>query len=84
MKKLNELVSLQIQLNALGFQNELGKQNFHEDDKKVFEPGTVSIKIVSEDVTKTTKETSKGNDKALASLNNKHLDLLIDRGVLGS
>ena len=84
MKKRNELISLQKQIIALRFQNELGKQNFQEENKKVFEPVTVSNKVVSEDVIKTTEETSKGTDKALASLNNKHWDLLTDRGVLGS
>ena len=37
---LNELASLQDQVEAVRLQDKLGKQNFHEDLKKVFEPVT--------------------------------------------
>ena len=40
LEKLNKLISLQGQVKALGLQDRLGKQNFHEDMKKVFEPVT--------------------------------------------
>ena len=36
LKDLNELVSLQGQVKAVRLQDKLGKQNFHEDMKKVF------------------------------------------------
>ena len=52
LEHLNELVSLQNQVKAVRLQDKLGKQNFHEDMKKVFEPVTKTIKDVSEDVTK--------------------------------
>ena len=62
----------------------LCKQNFHEYIKKVFEPVTKSIQDVSEEVTKTKTETSQNNNKALEILNNKHPEILNDRGILPS
>ena len=52
--------------------------------KKVFEPITKSIKDVSEEVTKTTTETSNNINKALEILNNKLLEIMNDRGILVS
>ena len=52
-EKLNELVSLQDEEKTVRLQNKFGKQNFHEDEKKLFEPVTKTIKNISEDVTKT-------------------------------
>ena len=37
---LNDLVSLKNQVKAVRLQDRLGKKNFHEDMKKVFEPVT--------------------------------------------
>ena len=51
LKNLNELALLQNQVKALRVQDKLGKQNFHEDTKKVFEPVTKSIEDTSQDVT---------------------------------
>ena len=45
LEKLNELVSLQSQVKALGLQDQFVKQNFHEVTKKVAEPGAMTIKI---------------------------------------
>ena len=42
-EKLNELVSLQEQVKVVRLQDKLGKQNFHEDLKKVFETVTKSL-----------------------------------------
>ena len=53
LEKVNELVSLQDQVKAVRLQDKLGKQNLHEDMKKVFEPITKIIKDVCEDITKT-------------------------------
>ena len=53
LENLNELVSLQDQVKAVKLQEKLGRQNFHEDMKKVIEPVTRTIKDVSENVTKT-------------------------------
>ena len=57
-ESLNQLVSLRRQVKAVRLQDKLGKQNFHEDTKKIFEPVTKSIKDVSEEVIKTMTENS--------------------------
>ena len=71
LKNLNELVSLESQVKAKRLQDKLGKQNFHEGMKKVFEPVTKSFKDVSDEVTKTMTETSIKNNKAPEKLNDK-------------
>ena len=43
LENLEELVSLESQVKAVREQNKLGKQNFREDMKKVFEPATKSL-----------------------------------------
>ena len=58
LEKLNELVSLQDQVKVVRLQDKLGKQNFHEDMKKVFEPVIKSLENTSENLTKTITETS--------------------------
>ena len=50
--------------------------------KKLFGPVTKTIKVISQDVTKSITETSKRNNKALTNLNNKFLELMNDRGIL--
>ena len=40
LENLEELVSLQNQVKVVRLQDKFGKQNFHEDMKKVFEPIT--------------------------------------------
>ena len=50
---LNELASLQDQVETVILQDKLGKQNFHEDMKKVFEPVTKSLENTSQDIIKT-------------------------------
>ena len=62
---------MQNQVEKVRLQDKRGKQNFHEDMKKVFEPVTNTTKDVSEEVTKTMTENSIKNNKALESLNNK-------------
>ena len=56
---------------AVILQDEVGKQNFHEDMKKVFEPMTDIVKDVSTDISKTIRETSIKNNKAISDLNEK-------------
>ena len=51
LEKLNELLSLQSQVQEVRLQDKLGKQNFHED-KKVFEPVTKSLENTSQNLTK--------------------------------
>ena len=50
LKNLEELVSLQSQVKAVRLQDKLGKQNFHKDMKKVFEPVTKSLEKTSQDI----------------------------------
>ena len=83
-ENLNELASLQNEVRAVGLQDKLGKQSFHEDMKKVFEPVTKTNKNVSEDVTKTMMITSKENNLTLENLNNKLIEIKNDRGILAS
>ena len=40
LEKLEELVPLENQVKVVRLQDKLGKQNFHEHMKKVFEPVT--------------------------------------------
>ena len=49
--KVEELASLQNRVEVW-LQEKLGKQNFHENMKKVFEPVTDTIKNTSENLTK--------------------------------
>ena len=84
LENLNELALLQDQLKAVRLQDNLGKQKFHEDMKKVLEPVTKTIKDVSEGVTKTMMITSKENNLALEKLNNKLLEVMNDRGIVAS
>ena len=84
LEYLSELVSLENQVHAVKLQDKLGKQNFHEDMKNVFEPVTKTIKDVSEDLTKTMLITSKENNMALRNLNNKLLEIMNDRGISAS
>ena len=69
LEKLNEWVSLQEQVNVVRLQDKLGKQNFHEDLKKVFEPVTKSLEKTSENITKSLTETSINNNKTIENLN---------------
>ena len=82
LENLNELVSLQDQVKTVRLQDKLGKQNFHEDMKKVFEPVTKSLENTSQDKTKTITETSVKNNQAIENLDNKLLEIMNDRGIL--
>ena len=84
LEKFNELVSLQNRVRGLRLQDKVGKQNFHGDMKKVFEPVTALIKKTSEGVTKNVMVPSKANSKVLAKINNKLSEILNDRGALAS
>ena len=81
-EKLKELATLQNQVKAVKLQDKLGKQNFHEDMKKLYEPVTDTIKDVSENITKTITETSIKNDKTIENLNEKILGLMNDKGMI--
>ena len=68
LEKLNKLVSLQNQVFEVRLQDKLGKQNFYENLKKLYEPLTDSVKNTSENITKTITETSIKNNKTLEIL----------------
>ena len=82
LENLNELVSLQEQVKVVRLQDKLGKQNFHEDMKKVFEPVTKSLENTSENITKAITETSINNNKAIDNLNEKVLELMNNNGLI--
>ena len=84
LKNLNELVSSENQVPAVRLQVKLGKQNFHEDKKKVFEPVTKPNKDISENVIKNMMITSKENNLAVDTLNNKLSEKMNARGILAS
>ena len=71
LEKLNEAVLLQNQVKVVRLQDKLGKQNFHEDMTKVFEPLTDTLKKTSENITKTITENSINNNKAIENFNEK-------------
>ena len=82
LQNLEEFVSLQDQVKVVRLQDKLGKQNFHEDLKKVFQPVTKSLENTSQDITKTITETSVKNNQAVENINNKLLEIMNDRGIL--
>ena len=82
LQNLNEAVSLQNQVKVVRLQDKLGKQNFHEDMEKVFEPLTDTLKKTSENITKSITENSINNNKAIENLNEKILQLMNDKGMI--
>ena len=84
LEKLEDLVSLQEQVKVVKLQDKLGKQNFHEDMKKVFEPVTKSLENTSENITKTLTEASIKNNLAIENINNNLLEIMNDRGILAT
>ena len=71
-------------MKAVRLQDNLNKQNVHEDMKKVFEPVTKSLENTSQDITKTITETSIKNNQAKENLNNRLLEIMNDRGIIAS
>ena len=84
LENLEELVSLENQVEVVRLQDKLGKQNFHEDMKEVFEPVTKSLQNTSENLTKAISESSKENNLTLENVNNKLVEIMNDRGILAS
>ena len=84
LENLNELVSLQEEVKVVKLQDKLGKQNFHEDMKKVFEPVTKSLENTSENLTKAITETSIKNNLAIENINNNLVEIMNDRGILAT
>ena len=63
LEKMGELASVQTQIKVLRLQDKLGKQNFHGDMKKAFEPVFKTVKDTFQDVTKTMIVTCTENSK---------------------
>ena len=84
LENLEEFASLQNQVKVVRLQDKLGKQNFHEDMKKVFEPVTKSLENTSGNLTKVITETSIKNNLAIENLNDKPSEILNDRGILAT
>ena len=63
---------------------QIGYTYFHQKIKKVIEPVTDTIKITSEDLTKTMILTSKHNNKALEISNDKLREIMNDRCIIAS
>ena len=82
LENLNELVSLQSQINEVRLQDKPGEQNFPQDKKKLFEPMTDAIKTACEILTKTIAETSIKNHKTIEYINEKVLELINDKGMI--
>ena len=82
LEKLQELASLKNQVHELRSPDKLGKQQFQENTKKLFEPLTDTKKNTSENLTKTITETSFKNKKALEKLNEIVLEIMNNWGIL--
>ena len=84
LENLKEAISLQNEVKVVKLQDKLGKQNFHEDLKEVFEPMTNAIEKTSENITKSITEVSINNNKAIENLNEKILELMDANGMIAS
>ena len=82
LENINNLVSLNNHVNDLRLQNKLGKQNFHENIKKLYQPLNDTNKNTSRDISKTITESSIQNNKALEKLNDKLLEIFNDTGKI--
>ena len=82
LQNLNEAVALQNQVKVVRLQDKLGKQNFQEDLKEVFEPITKSLENTSENITKTITEASNKNNKEISDLNEKVIKLMDGKGLI--
>ena len=78
------MASLQDQVKAVRLQDKLGKQNFHEDMKKVIEPVTKALESTYQDIAKTISENSMKNNQAIENLNNIRLEIMNDSGILAT
>ena len=58
LKKLNDALLLQNQVQEVRLQNKLGEQNYHEDINTFFKPMTDELKNTSEKITRTLTENS--------------------------
>ena len=79
---LEDLVSLKSQMKAVRLQDKLGKQNFHEDIRKVFETVSNTMINTSEILIKTISEPYINNKKAIENLNEKVSELKRAKGMI--
>ena len=84
LQKLNELVPLKDQVREVKLQDKLGEQNYHENANNLLKPMTDEIKNTSEKIMKTLTENSNDNNKAIENLNEKNLEVMIDKGMISS
>ena len=84
LEKVEELASLQCQVEAVRLQDKLGKQNFHENMRKVFEPIGKSLESTSQDVKKTVTEASIKNNWAFSELSEKVLELMNEKNMIAT
>ena len=84
LEKLEELYLPQNQVEQVRLQDKLGKQNFQENIKQVFEPVTDTIKNNFEKKTKTMMLTSKQNNKMIENLDEKLFEIMKDRGIIAA
>ena len=82
IEELENVNSLQNQVNEVRLKDKLGKPNYHENIRKLYEPPTDTTKDTSRDITKTMMETSIKNNKALENLNEKILELMNDKRAI--
>ena len=79
---LEELASLQNRIEEMWLHDKLGKQNFQQNRKKIFETVSDKLENTSEKFPKTLNEPSLNSNKALEILNEKVLELSNDKGVI--
>ena len=84
LEKLEELVSLQSQVKAMGLQDKLGEQNYHHETEKLCEPVVDIIKNTFEKITKTLTENSVNINEVIENLNEKKLELINDKGLIAT
>ena len=84
LEKIEELASLQNQVEELRLQDKLGEKFCHEDMKNLYEPLSDTIKNTSETLTKTLMETSIKNKKRPENLDDKFSEISKDRGIITS
>ena len=82
LEEVEGMASLENQVEKLRLKDKLGKQNFHKDMKKLYEPITDTIKDTSRVITKTITETSIKNNKAISDLNEKVLELMNEKSLI--
>ena len=82
LEKLEELASLQNQVEEVRLQDQSCKQNFHENLKNLHEALICTLKATSEKLTKTVTETYFNNKNAIEKLNGKVLELMNKEGMI--